>query len=175
MADPISIASGIAGLISLAGSVVSTCYQYGCAVKSAPTEIQKLLGEVMSLSGVLTAVKSLIDAETAKVYTDEKTDCRSDYPPPYRFVELEGPLNDCRCALEEIEAVLKKASSKEEHKLGKAFKRLIWPLKQPETMAIVARLERSKSAFMLTLTVTNVYAPLYGILGLGLGLQLRRY
>src|SRR5689334_14417751 len=60
MADPLSISSGIAGILSLAGLVLSQCYQYGCNVAGAPEEAQKLISEVTSLSGILVGIQAMV-------------------------------------------------------------------------------------------------------------------
>lgn len=170
MADPLSIASGIAGVLALAGQVVSTCYQYGCAVKEAPQEIQRLLDELMSLSGVLNAVKALVDSTNGQgddpgtiKMLHEGAQEDTDYPPPYldpkaahHFETLLDPISDSRSVLEEVEKALRKAEIKNDTKLGRIVKRLIWPLKQKETLALITKLERSKALFMLSLNTAHL-------------------
>ena len=171
MADPISIASGVAGIIALAGSVVATCYKYGCAVKDAPREVQRLLNEVTSLAGVLTGVRTLVDAHSGPTSPPAKAsekpgeeDGRD--PPPYEdpwnvdLESLKAPVEDCRAVLQELQDALSGASwerrGERDQKLKRAFKRLMWPLKQRETDALASRLERCKATFLSALTATNI-------------------
>ena len=53
MSDPLSIASGIAGLVTHADAVFSNVYQYAKAVKNAEKEIKELVATIQSLSGLL--------------------------------------------------------------------------------------------------------------------------
>lgn len=63
MADPLSIASGIAGILSLAGVILCRSYEYGIAVKDAPADFLRLLDEITSLSGVLFRLQALVNVE----------------------------------------------------------------------------------------------------------------
>ena len=170
MADPLSIAAGVSGLISLAGEVTLTCYRYGCAVKHAPKEIQDLLNEITSLTGVLASVQALIDAHADQQRStddvppaDAKDKEDSDPPPPYELgapkvdlKRLEPPVADCRAVLGDLKGKLQRASFEDDHRVRKAFKRFTWPLKQPETREMLHRLERDKATFISALTSTNV-------------------
>ncbi len=60
MADPISISSGKAGLLSLAGLVLGQCYSYGFAVAEAPSEAKRLAAELTHLSGVLVGTQGFV-------------------------------------------------------------------------------------------------------------------
>jgi hypothetical protein len=185
MSDPLSIISGVAGVISLAIQVAQTCYSYGCAAKGAPAEVDRLLTEIMALSGVLTTVKALLEAEkmqhegrelaldhgkAVESNGDKSTEddreslssSLSSLPPPYtavedvaRFQALEEPLKGAREALEEVLAALKKADMRSEKRFGKLFKILKWPFKQDQTMALFARMERYKGLFVLALATSQ--------------------
>ena len=165
MADPVSVASGVAGIITLAGAVVATCYRYGCAVKNAPHEAQSLLHEVTSLAGVLTGVRALVEARSRPTLPPEEVPEKSgkdDDPPPYEeawavdLASLEGPVEDCRATLQELKDALDSAGWERDRKLRRVFTRLAWPLKRPQTDAIISRLERCKSTFLSALTATNL-------------------
>jgi Cdc6-like AAA superfamily ATPase len=169
MADPLSIVSGIAGVVALAGSVVSKCYTYGVAVKGGPAEIQRLLDELISLTGILNAVKSLTEASEAQkqgaIWAHD--DLASDLPPPYshkapidQLERLVSPLNGAQALLEKIEASLRKAEIKSEHRVERVFQRLLWPLKKQETQDLIAQLERFKTSFTLSLTSAHVSSNL---------------
>ena len=168
MADPLSIASGIAGLISLAAKVSLACYQYGCAVKGAPREVQALSNEVTNLAGVLTSVKALVEARGSTSSPDDlgkssaKSDAPNDPPPLYeaaQHVDLEGlkaPVKNCYVILEAVEVKLRQASFDDDRRVQKVFRRLIWPFKLPETRDMLSKLERYKGTFISALTSTNV-------------------
>ena len=57
--DPLSIASGVAGLVTLADVVISRLYNTIIACKNASKDARKLLQEVQSLLGVVQSVAIL--------------------------------------------------------------------------------------------------------------------
>ena len=169
MADPLSIVSGVAGILALAGSVASTCYRYGCAVKDGPEEVQRLVEEVTSLSGILNVVKTFIDFPDDLDHGDDGDDQyeyrnSEDAPPPYvasrTSLEIEyltEPLDGTRTVLEALNAALKKAELKSDHRMGRVVKKLLWPLKKHETLNLTSKLERFKSSFLVALSTAQVY------------------
>lgn len=60
MADPLSVAASVAGLISLAETVIRLGYQYHNGVKGFPADFERLLLEVSSLYGVLCQIKLIV-------------------------------------------------------------------------------------------------------------------
>src|SRR4051812_480840 len=58
MADPLSIASGIAGLITLSTAVLAAGYKYVNSVSSAPENFRSLICETASLSALLSQLIS---------------------------------------------------------------------------------------------------------------------
>ncbi|KAF8460752.1 hypothetical protein BDZ91DRAFT_851400 [Kalaharituber pfeilii] len=66
MADPVSIASGIAGLATLAKSILTSVYTYWRAVRSAPAEFDNIMRELISLSSVLAQLEPMAEAGWAK-------------------------------------------------------------------------------------------------------------
>lgn len=60
MEDPLPIAAGIAGLISLAQYIIQESYPYYNTAKDCPKEVKDLLDEVVScLSGILSALQPI--------------------------------------------------------------------------------------------------------------------
>ena len=57
--DPLSIASGVAGLVTLADVVISRTYNTIIACKHASEDSRKLLREVQALAGILQSLSSL--------------------------------------------------------------------------------------------------------------------
>jgi hypothetical protein len=138
MTDPISAASGIAGLITLAGATISKCYTYGCAVSGAPKEMKSLVDETTNLSGLLIGLQGLITAE--RVPVSQQTN-------------LMKSIEDCQFTLREIlDALEETRQDSTRQKLGKTVKRLLWPLKREQTLALVQRLERQRNNLALALS-----------------------
>lgn len=59
MADSLPIATGIAGLISLAQYIIQESYPYYNTAKDCPKEIKDLLDGVSCLSGILSALQPI--------------------------------------------------------------------------------------------------------------------
>ena len=145
MADPLSIASGITAVLTVTVQVVSTCYKYNRAVNDASTDIEKLLHELTSLIGVLTAVQAIVDQNP-----DEDSSSTN------HFNSLKESLDDCKKSLDEVEIKLKKAYPDSKPRLARSAKLLIWPLKKTETLALVQRLESHKTTFLCAMTTRNL-------------------
>jgi hypothetical protein len=135
MADPFSIVTGVAGLISLAGEVISKCYGYGCAVSGAPEEARRLVSEVTGLVGVLVGVQTLVR--------------QSNLPAS----QMETPLKNCLAVLQTLSIRLRKHSPEGSHSSSKrTFNRLMWPLRKGETEDLTTTLERHKNSLSLSLS-----------------------
>ena len=136
MADPLSIGSGIAGLISLAGLVLGQCYKYGCAVADAPGEAKRLAAELATLSGVLVTIQGL-----GSHFDDQLAEN-----------DLVSVLKGCEQALQHISTHLQTVAAKASHtSMKRAVNRLAWPLRRSETLELIAAVERQKSTLSLTI------------------------
>jgi hypothetical protein len=139
MTDPFSIATGVAGVIQLAGFVIGQCYRYGCGVSSAPEEARRLVSEVTSVSGVLVGVQGVI---------------KHGNPSGYQFESL---LRELRSLLQTLSAQLQKQSPDSEKSSGRrTLNRLLWPLRKGETEELVSALERHKNSLSLSLSSISV-------------------
>jgi hypothetical protein len=141
MADPISISSGIAGLISLAGLVLGQCYRYGCAVADAPNEARRLAAELTTLSGVLVGIQGLSSSADGQLAE----------------FDLSSILQACGQELQHISSHLEAVTAKDNHtSLRRTFNRLTWPLRRSETLELVATVERQKSTLSLAIGALTV-------------------
>src|ERR1700712_425190 len=61
MADPLSIAGSIAGLVSIADAVFTRVYRYARAVKGAAKDIDTLATEIINLSGLLRGLELVLN------------------------------------------------------------------------------------------------------------------
>ncbi len=135
MADPFSVATGLAGLIALAGEVISKCYRYGCAVSGAPDEARRLVSEVTGLSGILVGVQALVKQTNLPEY------------------QLENSLRNCLAVLQTLSSRLQKHSLKASSSSGKrAVNRLLWPLRKNDTEELITAVERHKTTLSLSLS-----------------------
>lgn len=130
MADPLSIITGAARLISLATAILGKCYHCGCVVAGAPEEARQLATEVSTLIGVLLNLQTIAQSTTAFP--------RSDY--------IANLISSCDNALQEISTLLDTAVSiSDQWMMKQSIKRLVWPLKQKQTAEILAKVKQQKS------------------------------
>ncbi|KAK6373649.1 hypothetical protein LTS17_008142 [Exophiala oligosperma] len=136
MTDPLSITTGVAGLLSLAGSVISQCYQYGCGVADAPEEAKRLAFEVTNLSGLLVGVQNL-----AKHHQ-------------FPTQDIQPILKECDTSLQTLSSRLRDHGPHPNNKASttrRTIKRLLWPLRKTDTENLIALLERHKRSLSLAL------------------------
>jgi ankyrin repeat domain-containing protein 50 len=135
MTDPFSVVTGVAGLIALAGEVISKCYQYGCAVTGAPDEAKRLVSEVTGLSGILVGVQALVKQSSLPEY------------------QLETSLKNCLAILQALSLKLQKHSPHASNSSTKrTINRLLWPLRRSDTEELITAIERHKSSLSLSLS-----------------------
>ena len=138
MSEPFSVATGLAGLIALAGEVISKCYRYGCAVSGAPEEARRLVAEVTGLSGILVGVQALVKQSNLPEY------------------QLENSLRNCLAVLQTLSSRLQKHSLEASNSSRKrAINRLLWPLRRTVTEELITSIERHKSTLSLSLSTLS--------------------
>ncbi|KAL2066420.1 hypothetical protein VTL71DRAFT_2491 [Oculimacula yallundae] len=142
MADPLSIAGSVAGLVSIADAVFTRTYRYVRQVKNAETEIGELASGIRSLSGTLhglALVLSELERET------NETNFRLHH------------INSCRATLTAIETKLDCYDvTTSEKKLDRVIKRLRWPFSHTETKELIADVERHKSTINVALSADGL-------------------
>ncbi|KAJ9610686.1 hypothetical protein H2200_005463 [Cladophialophora chaetospira] len=141
MTDPFSVVTGVAGLIALAGEVISKCYRYGCAVSGAPDEARRLVSEVAGLSGILVGVQVLVKQSNLPEY------------------QLESSLRNCLSVLQTLASKLQKYSPDGGSSSGKrTINRLLWPLRRTDTEELITNIERQKTSLSLSLSSLSAEA-----------------
>lgn len=138
--DPLSIASGVAGLITLADVVISRTYNTIIACKHASEDSRKLLREVQALLGILQSLSSL----ESKLGTAA---LQSHIPA--------AQVLSCQQTLQNIRDKLEKSDPKESgiSIFQKAKRTLKWPLSASDTEKFLAEMERHKFTFDLALSI----------------------
>ncbi|KAK1625012.1 hypothetical protein BDP81DRAFT_356836 [Colletotrichum phormii] len=143
MADPLSIAASIAGLLSLADIVCLRLAKYVKSVKHAEKEISDLRDEVNLVGGTINMLSRLATALDAE-----------DGPPiqGFRMHHIDG----CAAILSEI---INKTKKYEDSSGGK-LKKLLWPYTSSKTKEMLADLSRHKENMNLALSATSLEALL---------------
>jgi hypothetical protein len=147
--NPLSVASGIAGLLSLADVVISRSWTTIIACKNASPDSRRLLQEVQSLMGILRNVEIL---EQRRNDTGLQTSI-----PAEEIAKCQKTLQDMRDKL--------LASDPKEPGLPlvrRAKRTLKWPFTAKGTDEFIQRPERHKSSFNLALTAEAIEAVLRG-------------
>lgn len=130
MAEPLSIASGIAGLITLSTAVLATGYKYVNSVSSAPEDLKSLVRETASLSAVLSQLISHSLSEQTVQQIGSHT-----------FVQ-QDVLQDCEKTLRNIQSLIRDCELVSGHRRKNAVNALLWPLKHKEIIKNRERLGR---------------------------------
>ena len=136
--DPVSVASGVAGLITLALQVSDNLYQYIKAVSERAKNAKELHSELLLLGEVLSQLRDFLNSEQAKgSMFDEHS-------------VLQRSISECKARVERIGDKIK---PKEGNKLSRAFDHLVWPFKQEQVLQMMENLRRFRSTFEFAVTI----------------------
>ncbi|KAF5535051.1 ankyrin repeat domain-containing protein [Fusarium mexicanum] len=125
MAEVLGIVSGAAGLLSLAIEVTKLSYTYIASVRGAPKSLTSYIGELATLTSVLSQLKDLIQANRFNGQNSQA---------------LSKALHDCQLEVEHLKAKLEKKLSYGRLKAKVAA--LAWPLSESELLEKVNMLHR---------------------------------
>ena len=130
MAEPLSTATGIAGLIALSTAVLTAGYKYLNSVSSAPEYFKSLVRETASLNAVLSQLISHSLSEQIVPQIVSHTLVQQDV------------LQDCEEALHNIQSLIRDCDLVSGQRRKNAVNTLLWPLKQKEIIKNLERLGR---------------------------------
>ncbi|KAI4262217.1 MAG: hypothetical protein L6R42_002600 [Xanthoria sp. 1 TBL-2021] len=144
MADPLSIASGIGGLVTLTDLVFCRIFKYVQAVKGASKEISALSSEVGALYGILSSLQLVCQQLDPKVFV--ATTLRTHH------------INSCTQTLEKMRMILDKdsTSSLQTQTIESIKRKLRWPFSSSEVKILLAECERHKTALGLALKADSM-------------------
>jgi hypothetical protein len=125
MAEPLSIASGIAGFVTLSTTVLAAGYKYVSSISSASEDFKSLVRETPSLSNVLSQLISHSLQQTGS----------------HTLVQ-QDVLEDCEETLRNIQLLIRDCELVGGQRRKNAVNALLWPLKQNEIMKNRERLRR---------------------------------
>ncbi|KAM0126050.1 hypothetical protein ACHAO1_010288 [Botrytis cinerea] len=139
MAEVLGIASSIAGLVSLADTVVRLGYKYIRDVKDAEESVQSLVKEVNNLSGVLHSLENVaqaLEAQDTPVHSSNKI----------------INLHSCQITLEKITKQLEKAIPE----VKSTSQKLKWPFKKAAISELLKEIQNHKSTMMMALNTQQM-------------------
>ena len=142
--DPLSAASGIAGLIAVAFKTSQMVGEYLGLMKEHKTHVETLHRELLLMKQVLDQLKSLISEERRNgrmVSVDDED----------RNTVLGKAFADCTKIIEKVQDKLREPLNS----FGKAVAKLRWPFEQKDILRMVDILRRYNQLFQLSLTVAH--------------------
>lgn len=145
MADPLSIAASIAGLISLADTVFRLVFKYARSAINAKQEVKLLADEIQALAGVLQNLRLLASGLEAEGHS---------FDPTIQVHHL-GLLGS---TLNRLHQRAEKAHEKFEHgsKTQQRLQQLKWPFSTDDTKELLKDLVRHKTTISLALSADSL-------------------
>ena len=145
MADPLSIAGSIAGLISVADTVFRLVFKYGRSAANAKEEVKALADEIQALAGVLQSLRLLASGLEAEGHS---------FDPTIRAHHL-GSLSDI---LGRLQQRAEKAYEKFKNgsKTQQRLQQLKWPFSTGQTKELLEDLVRHKTTISLALSADSL-------------------
>ncbi|KAL8838837.1 MAG: hypothetical protein Q9170_001959 [Blastenia crenularia] len=143
MAEPISVAASIAGLVTLADVVFGRIFKYVQTARKADEEITALSSEIGALYGILSRL-NLVSRQL-------EDDLVGSAP---RMLYI----SSCQETLEKVKAILDRdatSSARTQH-IDKLKRKLRWPFSSSEVKSLQADIERHKTTLGLALNVDGV-------------------
>ncbi|CAK1363464.1 unnamed protein product [Cercospora beticola] len=141
MADPLSIASGIAGLITLADIIIERTYRYIKNSKNATKDAQRLLLEIQSFSGVLHSLR-VLELQVGEHALQTKID-------PFQ-------RHQCHELLEEIRDKLSEAPLFAKTKTQKIERTLKWHWTADQAKDLFSQIDRHRASFNLVTSMESL-------------------
>lgn len=136
--DGISVASGVAGLITLTLQVSDEVYKYVKAISERAKNAKELHSELLLLGEVLSQLRDFLNSEQAKgTAFDEHS-------------VLQKSISECKSRIERIGDKIK---PKEGNKLVRALDQLAWPFRQEQVLQMMENLRRFRSTFEFAITI----------------------
>ncbi len=135
--DPMSAATGVAGLLSLALQVGMTVGQYAISVKGASKGAQKLEREIQAFTSVLKQLRDFLQSKDAQNLVFEPTSV------------LIVATNSCDKELSGLQKKLGKFSTGD--KASRLLQKLSWPFNEKENKETVEAVHRWTQLYSLSL------------------------
>ena len=134
--DGLGVAANVIAVIELSAKIASVCIQYFLAVKHSKAEIERLRGEVDSLTGLLQGVEELLKRP-------EKTQLAASQG-------LRDAIRGCFSPLTQLSMTLDPGKTRKTmSRIG--IRALKWPFESKGVEKIINNLERCKQTITLSL------------------------
>jgi len=144
MADPLSIAAGVAGLVALAGTVSKTFYQFFASIHDAPASVRDLATALVTLNIALGQVQeNLLNPRFVADADDEY------------IASLQRSLEGCTALFSEVQTKVDRSglSANQISTVKKAWESVKWSFQEEEIASCLRRVETEKSTLLLVVDV----------------------
>ena len=153
MADPLSIAASIAGILSLAGPILAEGYAYVASVRNSPNALKQLLCEISRLEAVL----GQIDELSRESATNTSAVIQPPQSSKQRISEVITPdtIKAASDLLKSVQSSVKQCQripGQSAKNLGRA---IVWPFKEREVKDNLGRFKRLINTFELALSIES--------------------
>ena len=149
MAEPFTIATGIAGLLSLAGPILAEGYAYLASVRDSPNALKQLLSEISRLDAVLGQIDELARESTTIPVQSQKSRQRvSEVITPDTIRTASDLLKSVQSSIKLCERIPGQSAKN----IGRAF---FWPFKEREVKESLDRFRRLITTFQLALSIES--------------------
>jgi hypothetical protein len=142
--DPVSMASGIAGLLTLTLQISSVIADFTIAVKEAPKNIKELQQELLLLGEILSQLQDFLRSEKAKGRSFDSNSV------------MQSAISSCKVRIERIGDKLRPSVG---GKMSRLVDRLKWPFESKEVGEMVTNLRSYTQAFQFSLTIEGWWDP----------------
>ncbi len=137
------MASAIAGLISLSGTVLAEGYAFVATVRRAPKELRELLCESAALDTVLDQLQGLVDESQGKEWDSARL----------KQLAQSESIKECKETLLLVQRSISRCQQIQGEGLRNLGKSVVWPFKEKETKEALVRLSRIRGHLAAILTV----------------------
>ena len=141
MADAISIASGIAGLVTLSAAVLAAGYRYVSSVSSASQDFRNLIRETASINAVLSQLVS----HSLENQGGQRLD--------YCNLPQQDVLEDCEETLCNVQSLIRDCELVSRRGGKNVMNTLLWPIKKRDIVKHHERLSRLCASLHMLVSV----------------------
>lgn len=137
--EAVSLASGIAGLLSLSISIIGISYKYISSANKASKSEGEYIVELANLKLLFSRLQEIVHSSELGVSSQLLSSL---------------PISECMRDLEQLHSKLKKRSSSRLFMIK--FNKLSWPFVEEETLQLVKMLHRYRESFQTALTAEGL-------------------
>ena len=156
MADPLSIAASVAGLLTIAGTIIIEGYTFINTAQQRSPELEQLLKETTRLNAVLEQIKALeneFGAAQSNINTGIQKDGLSDIITP--AIMAEGKTH-----LQSVQSSIRACQRKPGQRSNNIGSAVLWPFKQREVQETLNKFRQLINTLVQAIEVISRWANL---------------